>query len=85
MLELENPEEKYHLFTLKIIFFMKAPKDQHFLIDTDAVDFIADSVPIQGMTVLEVGPGGGVLTAALLERGSKRQSRRTGRNTSAEP
>ncbi len=49
---------------------MKAPKDQHFLIDTDAVDFIADSVPIQGRTVLEVGPGGGVLTAALLERGA---------------
>ncbi len=49
---------------------MKAPKDQHFLIDTDAVDFIADSVPILGRTVLEVGPGGGVLTAALLERGA---------------
>ncbi len=49
---------------------MKAPKDQHFLIDTDAVDFIANSVPIQGRNVLEVGPGGGVLTAALLERGA---------------
>lgn len=49
---------------------MKAPKDQHFLIDTDAVDFIADSVPIKGKNVLEVGPGGGVLTAALLERGA---------------
>ncbi len=49
---------------------MKTPKDQHFLIDTDAVDFIADSVPIQGRNVLEVGPGGGVMTAALLERGA---------------
>jgi len=49
---------------------MKAPKDQHFLIDTDAVDFIADSVPIQGRNVLEVGPGEGVLTVALLERGA---------------
>jgi len=49
---------------------MKAPKDQHFLIDTDAVDLIADSVPIRGRNVLEVGPGGGVLTAALLERGA---------------
>ena len=49
---------------------MKAPKDQHFLIDTDAVDLIADSIPIRGRNVLEVGPGGGVLTAALLERGA---------------
>lgn len=49
---------------------MKAPKDQHFLIDTDAVDFIADSVPIQGRNVLEIGPGEGVLTVALLERGA---------------
>ncbi|HJJ53164.1 MAG TPA: 16S rRNA (adenine(1518)-N(6)/adenine(1519)-N(6))-dimethyltransferase RsmA [Methanocorpusculum sp.] len=49
---------------------MKTPKDQHFLIDTDAVDFIAESVPIKGKNVLEVGPGGGVLTAALLERGA---------------
>jgi 16S rRNA (adenine1518-N6/adenine1519-N6)-dimethyltransferase len=49
---------------------MKAPKDQHFLIDTDAVDFIADSIPVEGRNVLEIGPGGGVLTAALLERGA---------------
>jgi len=53
---------------------MKAPKDQHFLIDTDAVDFIADSVPVKGRNVLEIGPGGGVLTAALLERGANVRS-----------
>ena len=53
---------------------MKAPKDQHFLIDTDAVDFIADSVPVKGRNVLEIGPGGGILTAALLERGANVRS-----------
>ena len=53
---------------------MKAPKDQHFLIDTDAVDFIADSVPVKRRNVLEIGPGGGILTAALLERGANVRS-----------
>ena len=49
---------------------MKAYRDQHFLIDTRAVDTIADAVPVSGRTVLEIGPGGGVLTRALLDRGA---------------
>ena len=49
---------------------MKAPKDQHFLVDADAVALIADTVPISDRKVLEIGPGGGVLTDALLQRGA---------------
>ena len=49
---------------------MKAPKDQHFLADADAVRLIADTIPVAGRKVLEIGPGGGVLTAALLARGA---------------
>ncbi len=49
---------------------MKAPKDQHFLVDADAVALIADTIPVAGRKVLEIGPGGGVLTAALLARGA---------------
>lgn len=49
---------------------MRAPKDQHFLIDDDAIERIADAVPVAGRDVLEIGPGGGVLTAALLTRGA---------------
>lgn len=49
---------------------MKAPKDQHFLIDDEAVCSIAEAVSVFGRDVLEIGPGGGVLTAALLERGA---------------
>ena len=45
-------------------FFMRAPKDQHFLVDDDAVERIADAVPVLDRDVLEIGPGGGVLTAA---------------------
>ena len=48
---------------------MKAPKDQHFLVDADAVALIADTVPVSGRKVLEIGPGGGVLTDALLLSG----------------
>jgi len=49
---------------------MKAPKDQHFLVDADAVALIADTIPVAGRDVLEIGPGCGVLTAALLTRGA---------------
>lgn len=49
---------------------MKAEKDQHFLIDSKAVDKIADCADVRGRTVLEIGPGGGVLTDALLKRGA---------------
>ncbi|HJJ91382.1 MAG TPA: methyltransferase domain-containing protein, partial [Methanocorpusculum sp.] len=49
---------------------MRAPNDQHFLVEEDAVERIADAVPVFDRDVLEIGPGGGVLTAALLERGA---------------
>jgi len=49
---------------------MKAPKDQHFLNDIRAVNQIADAVDVTNHTVLEIGPGGGILTNALLSRGA---------------
>jgi len=49
---------------------MKAPKDQHFLVDQNAVERIAGLVEVEGRVVLEIGPGTGVLTRALLSRGS---------------
>jgi len=47
---------------------MKAPKDQHFLNDLNAVNQIADAIPIENRVILEIGPGGGILTEALLKR-----------------
>ncbi len=49
---------------------MKAYHDQHFLIDTHAVERIANLAEVKGNLVLEVGPGNGVLTRALLDRGA---------------
>ena len=49
---------------------MKARHDQHFLIDKNAIGRIADCVDVKGKTVLEVGPGNGALTRALLDRGA---------------
>ena len=49
---------------------MKAYHDQHFLIDSNAVRRIADLVDVKGKRVLEVGPGNGALTRALLDRGA---------------
>ncbi len=49
---------------------MKAYRDQHFLIDPRAVGRIAALVDVQGHEVLEVGPGNGALTEALLRRGA---------------
>ncbi len=49
---------------------MKAQHDQHFLVDLHAVNRIADLVDVQGKNVLEIGPGSGVLTRALLDRGA---------------
>ncbi len=49
---------------------MKAHHDQHFLIDQRAIDRIADIVPVRDRVVLEVGPGNGALTRALLARGA---------------
>ena len=49
---------------------MKAHHDQHFLTDPHAVDRIADLADVKGKRVLEVGPGNGALTRALLDRGA---------------
>ncbi|MDD1689428.1 MAG: 16S ribosomal RNA methyltransferase A [Methanoregula sp.] len=49
---------------------MKAHHDQHFLIDTNAVNRIADLEDVRGKKVLEIGPGNGALTRALLDRGA---------------
>ena len=49
---------------------MKARHDQHFLTDPHAVDRIANLVDVKGKHVLEVGPGSGTLTRALLDRGA---------------
>ena len=50
---------------------MSAPRDQHFLTDQRAVAKIAGFVDVSGRRVLEIGPGGGVLTRALLDRGAE--------------
>ncbi len=49
---------------------MKAHHDQHFLIDPHAVDRIANLAVVKGKRVLEIGPGNGALTRALLDRGA---------------
>ncbi len=49
---------------------MKAYHDQHFLIDPHAVQRIADLEDVRGRKVLEIGPGNGALTRALLDRGA---------------
>jgi 16S rRNA (adenine1518-N6/adenine1519-N6)-dimethyltransferase len=49
---------------------MKALKDQHFLIDARAVRRIAGIIDVKDRVVLEIGPGTGVLTRALLDRGA---------------
>lgn len=49
---------------------MRAYKDQHFLTDPRIVARIAGILEISGKNVLEIGPGEGILTRALLERGA---------------
>jgi 16S rRNA (adenine1518-N6/adenine1519-N6)-dimethyltransferase len=49
---------------------MKAHHDQHFLIDGKAVRRIAGCVDVAGKRVLEIGPGRGILTRALLDFGA---------------
>jgi len=49
---------------------MKARHDQHFLRDQRAIERIVALSDIAGRRVLEIGPGEGVLTAALLRAGA---------------
>ncbi len=49
---------------------MGARHDQHFLNDHGAVARIVDAYPVEDRRVLEIGPGKGTLTAALLEGGA---------------
>ncbi|MDD3407738.1 MAG: 16S rRNA (adenine(1518)-N(6)/adenine(1519)-N(6))-dimethyltransferase RsmA [Methanomicrobium sp.] len=50
---------------------MRAPHDQHFLSDYNAVQKISGFCDVKGYNVLEIGPGRGVLTRALLDKGAK--------------
>lgn len=49
---------------------MGARHDQHFLIDTAAVARIVGAYPVEHRHVLEIGPGHGILTGALLDAGA---------------
>lgn len=49
---------------------MKAPHDQHFLTDKKAIERIASAADVSGKRVLEIGPGEGPLTRALLDHGA---------------
>ena len=49
---------------------MTARRDQHFLVDERAVERILSLVDVAGRMVLEVGPGKGILTRGLLDRGA---------------
>ncbi len=50
---------------------MRAPKDQHFLTDKNAVRRIAGLIDLEDRLVLEIGPGEGILTRELLDRGAR--------------
>jgi 16S rRNA (adenine1518-N6/adenine1519-N6)-dimethyltransferase len=50
---------------------MNVPHDQHFLVDENAVRRIAGIIELEGRVVLEIGPGRGALTRALLDRGAR--------------
>jgi len=49
---------------------MRSYRDQHFLIDQHSVARIASLLEVSGRKVLEIGPGKGILTRALLDRGA---------------
>lgn len=51
--------------------FPKKSLGQNFLVADDIVEEIADALPLKGKTVLEIGAGKGILTAALAQRAKK--------------
>ena len=53
---------------------IKAKKSlgQNFLIDKDIINIITDVVEIQNKDILEIGPGTGNLTSALLKKNPKK-------------
>ncbi|MDD1672710.1 MAG: 16S ribosomal RNA methyltransferase A [Methanomicrobiales archaeon] len=50
---------------------MSAPKDQHFLVDPRTVERILSLLDVSDHTVLEIGPGTGILTRGLLNHGAE--------------
>ena len=52
---------------------IKAKKSlgQNFLIDKNILKKIVNIVPIEGKTVLEIGPGSGNLTSSILQKNPK--------------
>ncbi len=48
---------------------MKTPRDQHFLCDPAAIERILGLIDVKDRVVLEIGPGEGALTSALLDHG----------------
>lgn len=50
---------------------LKKPLGQHHLTDASLCGRLIDHLQPQGEQVLEIGPGGGVLTRALLDRGAE--------------
>jgi len=50
---------------------MSARFDQHFLVDKKAIERISGIIRVKERTILEIGPGRGALTAALLDRGAR--------------
>jgi 16S rRNA (adenine1518-N6/adenine1519-N6)-dimethyltransferase len=50
---------------------MSAYRDQHFLTEIRAVQRIAAILELSGRQVLEIGPGRGVLTRALIDQGAR--------------
>jgi 16S rRNA (adenine1518-N6/adenine1519-N6)-dimethyltransferase len=50
---------------------MSAPRDQHFLINPRTVERILSCITVRDRVVLEIGPGTGILTRALLDEGAR--------------
>jgi len=64
-----QPVWRMQVVNYNIGFYMGARFDQHFLKDVSAVKRICDQVDPECRSLLEIGPGQGVLTHELLSRG----------------